>query len=239
MDPNFPPVVIVPNIAPIQPMLLPSEPIQRIGDLALTEPLSANMELVQHIAGFASEPAIYIAMFMLGAIATGTMMMVVARAPSLREICKTFNTAMILAVALAVLSIISPLPIGYALLLPGSLAAIAAAMMLCRVVFVVLMLLNLLLVRVASTMNSHHRSPLLTISLLFMRPWFRRVLLGFGVLVALPMGLVFAPFFLIFIASITSGLVPVSRWRRMARKAVRLASERRQRQQQPAHPTNP
>lgn len=107
--------------------------VQHFNELSLASPLSADMELVHHIAGLAAVPQVYMTAFAFTTFVVGTTMAFTSRAPSLAEIGKTLVTAMLLAAALTVVSMISTLPIGIAILIPGLLASTATAMLLARV----------------------------------------------------------------------------------------------------------
>lgn len=107
--------------------------VQHFSELSLSSPLSADMELVHHIAGLAAEPQVYMTAFAFTTVMVGTTMLFTSRAPSLAEVGKTLVTAMLLAAALTVVSMISTLPIGIAILIPGLIASTATAMLLARV----------------------------------------------------------------------------------------------------------
>lgn len=227
MEPSFPPAVILPHDAPLPPpwTFPPAEPIQPITDLSLTMPLSDNMALVRDIAGQADDPAIYVLMFVIGVMAMGLRVAIASRAPSIAEMGKIVNTAVITGAALTVVSMISPLPIGIAVLIPGLLGAIGAAMFCGVLLFRGLDLVFEWISRWAAAKPALYRSnPWLLVCFLFTRLWFRRTAFVAGLALSAPAILTHFPPFLLFGAPmIIASLVPRQKWRQMARAEFRMA----------------
>lgn len=227
MEPSFPPVVIMPHDAPLPPpwTFPPVEPVQRITDLSLTMPLSANVTFVRAVAELASEPAIYVLMFVIGFTAMGTRMAIADRPPSISEACRIVNTAITAGAVLTVVSMISPLPIGIAVLIPGLLGAVGAAMFCGVLLFRGFDLVFGWISRWAAAKPALYRSNLwLLVCFLFTRLWFRRTAFVAGLVLIAPAILAhFPPFLLFGVPMIVASLVPRQKWRRQARAEFRMA----------------
>lgn len=223
MDATFPPPVFLPLEAqPLQPFV---EPVQRIGDFSLTMPLSADMAFVRHVAELADKPDIYAVMSSACVVAMGLGSAIVGRPPSFSEIGKTFNTAILTGAALTVVSMVSTLPIGIAVLLSGVLGTIGAVMLCVTLLFRGLDLVCERIVQWAAAKPALHRSnPWLRVCLLFTRIWFRRMAFVAGLaLSAIAIPSHFPPFLLFGVPMIVASLVPRQKWQRQARGEFRMA----------------
>jgi hypothetical protein len=223
MDATFPPPVFLPLEAqPLQPFV---EPVQRIGEFSLTMPLSADMTFVRHVAELADKPDIYAVMSSACVVAMGLGSAIVGRPPSFSEIGKTFNTAILTGAALMVVSMVSTLPIGIAVLISGLLGATGAAMLFVASVFRGLDLVFEWISRWAAAKPALYRStPWLLVCLLFTRPWFRRTAFVAGLALSAPAILThFPPFLLFGVPMIVASLIPRQKWQRQARAEFRMA----------------
>lgn len=221
MDATFPPPVFLPLEAqPLQPFV---EPVQRIGDFSLTMPLSADMAFVRHVAELADKPDIYAVMSSACVVAMGLGSAIVGRPPSFSEIGKTFNTAILTGAALTVVSMVSTLPIGIAVLISGVLGTIGAVMLCFTLLFRSLDLVCKRIVQWAATKPALHRSnPWLRVCLLFTRIWFRRMAFVAGLALS-AIAIPFPPFLLFGVPMIVASLVPRQKWQRQARAEFRMA----------------
>lgn len=241
MDPNFPPTVILTQPLPVQEASPLMGPVQHVGELSLTMPLSADMDLVRHVAGFALEPQVYNAVFGFSVVAIGIAIAINARPPSFADVCKALTDAMLLAAALTVISMISPLPIGYAILFPGVLVTVGAAMFLVALLFQGCDLAAEWFARRVTAKPALHRRHLaFRICLLFTRQWFRSGVAVVGIcLLGAALVYRFAPFLPLGIPMVAARLVPRNIWRRLARNAFRTEAACRSTRRIFAHPLKP
>ncbi|MBN2752336.1 MAG: hypothetical protein JXQ84_06475 [Rhodospirillaceae bacterium] len=194
----------------------------------LAQPLSANMELVRHIAQLALEPSIYVLVFLVSASTTG-LMMTFNWLPSLSAIYKNLDICIHLAVALLMLSIVSTLPSGYVILIPGVLATFVLPMLLIRKMSDMAGHIGRWVTQWSTAKKTFYRhNPALLIPFLFTRK-FVRFQVFFGAIAIASIGLLGGglPFYLMGAGLVFASFLPRSVWWGVARKSYRAATAKR------------